>query len=216
MIILPLSLPRRPKESVQRSILCQQPIMPDLYIRQEVLPNLAKIDAILFDIDGVLLDVSASFRAATIETIQYFAVHTLGVEDTGKLLEIEDIEAFKFAGGFNDDWDLTCAAAALVVGKWTQTEAKDTATLRAAGPSWAEFTDALKRKGGGIVEAESFVLEMLNPTQRREFARSWNTRLVTRLFQEFYAGDDACKKTLRFRAGNDSRTWLLSARSAAD
>ena len=172
--------------------------MPELYIRQEVLPNLAKIDAILFDIDGVLLDVSESFRAATIETVQYFAVHSLGLEDTGKLLEVEDVEAFKFAGGFNDDWDLTCAAAALVVGKWTQTEARDTASLRAAGPSWTEFTDALKRKSGGIVEAESFVLEMLNPTQRREFARSWNTRLVTRLFQEFYAGDDACKKLYGF------------------
>lgn len=172
--------------------------MSELYIRQEVLPNLAKIDAILFDIDGVLLDVSGSFRAATIETIQYFAVNELGLEDTGKILEVEDIEAFKFAGGFNDDWDLTCAAAALVVGKWAQSNAKETAALRNVGTTWKEFTDTLKRKGGGIVEAENFVLEMLNPTQRREFARNWNTRLVTRLFQEFYAGDDACKKLYGF------------------
>ena len=172
--------------------------MSELYIRQEVLSNLAKIDAILFDIDGVLLNVADSFRAATIDTIQYFAVNELNLEDTGKLLEVEDIEAFKFAGGFNDDWDLTCAAAALVVGKWAQSGAKDTASLRALGTTWKEFTDALKRKGGGIVQAESFVLEMLNPTQRREFARNWNTRLVTRLFQEFYAGDDACKKLYGF------------------
>ncbi len=172
--------------------------MSELYIRQELLSNLHKIDAILFDIDGVLLDVSNSFRAATIETIQYFAVHELGLEDTGKLLEVEDVEAFKFAGGFNDDWDLTCAAGALVVGKWAQSGARDTATLRAFGTPWKEFTDALKRKGGGIVEAEGFVLEMLNPTQRREFARGWNTRLMTRLFQEFYAGDDACKKLYGF------------------
>ena len=174
--------------------------MPELYIRQEVLPNLAKIDAILFDIDGVLLDVSGSFRAATIETIQYFAVHELGLEDTGKLLEVEDVEAFKFAGGFNDDWDLTCAAGALVVGKWAQSGAQDTASLRDLGTTWKEFTDTLGRKGGGIVLAEGFVLEMLNPTQRRDFARAWNTRLMTRLFQEFYAGDDACKKLYGFES----------------
>ena len=37
--------------------------MPELYIRQEVLPDLAKIDAILFDIDARLfrLNLRAAF-----------------------------------------------------------------------------------------------------------------------------------------------------------
>ena len=172
--------------------------MSELFIRQELLKNLPKIDAILFDIDGVLLDVSDSFRAATIDTLQFFGTHSLELQESGPLLRVEDVEAFKFAGGFNDDWDLTCAAAALIVGKWAQTGAPDTATLASAGPSWKEFTDTLKRKGGGLQEAEGFVLEMLNPTQRREFARAWNPRQITRLFQEFYGGDDACQKLYGF------------------
>ena len=176
--------------------------MSELFIRQEMFKNLPLIDTILFDIDGVLLDVSGSFRSAIIETTQHVAVHSLGLEDTGKLLEPEDIELFKFAGGFNDDWDLTNAALALVTAKWAQHGAKDTAAIRALAPSWKEFTEAVKRRGGGFQEAEGYVLEiMLGPNQRREFARNWNSKLSIRIFQEFYAGDDACRELYGFRAG---------------
>ena len=172
--------------------------MSQLYIRQEVVRTLPQIDAILFDIDGVLLDVSGSFRQAIVETTQFFIKNTLGVEDSGKLLEPEEIELFKFAGGFNDDWDLTNAAVALCLAKWAQSGAKDTRAIREYGTSWREYTDAIKRKGGGLKQAEIFILEMLNSSERREFARHWNQKQVARLFQEFYAGDDACKELYDF------------------
>jgi HAD superfamily phosphatase len=172
--------------------------MSELFIRQDLFKSLPQIDAILFDIDGVLLDVSLSFRAAIVETTQHYAKNTLHLEDTGKLILPEEVELFKFAGGFNDDWDLTNAAVALVIAKWAQTGATDTQTIRDASPSWEEYTSAIKRRGGGLVEAEGFILEMLGSTERREFARHWNARLVTRLFQEFYGGDDACRDLYGF------------------
>ena len=172
--------------------------MSELFIRQETLKLLPQIDALLFDIDGVLLDVSKSFRVAITQTTQHFAVHTLNLENTGELLLPEEVELFKFAGGFNDDWDLTNAAVALVIAKWAQSGAKDTQAVRDESPSWAEFTAALKRRGGGLQEAEGFILEMLGSVERREFARAWQPRAVTRLFQEFYAGDDACHSLYGF------------------
>ena len=53
--------------------------------------------AFLFDMDGVLADVSLSFRAAIVKTGRIY-----GVE-----LSTEDIEECKALGGANDDWRLT-------------------------------------------------------------------------------------------------------------
>ncbi len=172
--------------------------MSELFIRQEILKNLPALDAILFDMDGVMLDVSLSFRAAIVETTQFYLTHQLELEDTGKLIEPEETELFKFAGGFNDDWDLTNACVAFLLGKWAQSGAKDTKTLREHGIDWREFTSTIKRKGGGLQQAEGFILEMLKPSERREFARAWNAKLVTRLFQEFYAGDSHCRELYGF------------------
>lgn len=172
--------------------------MSELFIRQEVLKNLPALDCILFDMDGVLLDVSLSFRAAIVDTTQFYITNQLELEDTGNLIEPEETELFKFAGGFNDDWDLTNAVVAFLIGKWAQSGAKDTKTLREFGPDWLEFTTSLKRKGLGLPGAEGYILEMLKPGERREFARAWNQKLVTRLFQEFYGGDSACRDLYGF------------------
>jgi HAD superfamily hydrolase (TIGR01548 family) len=166
--------------------------MSELFIKQELFKVLPTVDAILFDVDGVLLDVSQSFRAAICDTVQHFAVHQLELTNNYPLLTPEETEFFKFAGGFNDDIDLTQAAVMLITAKLTMTEARDTQSIHELAPTWRDYTDGIKRAGGGLVRAEGYILEMLTPNQRRDFARAVNFKLVTRLFQEFYAGDDAC------------------------
>lgn len=67
---------------------------------QRLTSTLAKAldpEAIIFDLDGVLADVSRSYRAAIIETAAAF-----GVEVTSEM-----IGEAKAAGYANDDWDLT-------------------------------------------------------------------------------------------------------------
>jgi len=54
--------------------------------------------AILFDIDGVLIDVSCSYRKTIQETVRFF---------TGKTVSSEQIQDLKEQGGYNNDWDLT-------------------------------------------------------------------------------------------------------------
>lgn len=56
-------------------------------------------EAILLDMDGVMVDVSQSYRDAIILTAKHF-----GVEITG-----EDISAFKARGDANNDWKVTHA-----------------------------------------------------------------------------------------------------------
>ena len=58
------------------------------------------IKAILFDMDGVLVDVSGSYRRAIQETVYYF---------TGRRVHPHMIQRYKNRSGFNDDWSLTHA-----------------------------------------------------------------------------------------------------------
>lgn len=59
-----------------------------------------EIQALLFDMDGVLVDVSRSYRRAIEETVEHF---------TGRKIDSNTIQRYKNHGGFNDDWKLTHA-----------------------------------------------------------------------------------------------------------
>jgi HAD superfamily phosphatase len=53
---------------------------------------------IVFDMDGVLVEVMQSYREAIRETVRHF---------TGKLVSHDEIQDFKNAGGWNNDWVLS-------------------------------------------------------------------------------------------------------------
>jgi HAD superfamily phosphatase len=55
-------------------------------------------DLIIFDMDGVLVDVSESYRAA----IQATVLHFTGSEPTN-----DEVQVWKNRGGYNDDWRLS-------------------------------------------------------------------------------------------------------------
>jgi len=67
-----------------------------------------KLDILIFDMDGVLIDVSGSYRRTIQKTVQIFFETCLGVKKgKANLVTEEDISFFKSVGGFNNDWDLT-------------------------------------------------------------------------------------------------------------
>ncbi len=55
---------------------------------------------LIFDMDGVLVDVSESYRETIQQTVEHF---------TGKRVTRETIQAWKNRGNFNDDWALSTA-----------------------------------------------------------------------------------------------------------
>ena len=73
--------------------------------------TLNQIDALVFDMDGVLVDVSRSYRAAIIRTVNIFFSQGMRLPADGDtpLLTPDDVSLLKNAGGFNNDWDLTTA-----------------------------------------------------------------------------------------------------------
>ncbi|QDV05997.1 Histidinol-phosphate aminotransferase [Planctomycetes bacterium Poly30] len=64
---------------------------------RSALLTIERPEAILFDMDGVLVDVSGSYRRAIIETARRYGVTVSG----------DDIETLKSEGNANDDWRVT-------------------------------------------------------------------------------------------------------------
>ena len=60
---------------------------------------------ISFDMDGVLVEVTESYRRAVIATFETVLSEEFGVED--KKLSFLDVQLFKDTGIFNNDWILT-------------------------------------------------------------------------------------------------------------
>lgn len=66
------------------------------------------VEIVVFDMDGVLVDVSRSYREAIKKTIALYLKRVLGIRgDTRSLVSDADIVAFKEIGGMNNDWDVT-------------------------------------------------------------------------------------------------------------
>jgi len=60
-------------------------------------------DLLVFDMDGVLADVSDSYREAIVQCVLHF---------TGRRISRDQIQDYKNQGGWNNDWDLSQKIAA--------------------------------------------------------------------------------------------------------
>jgi len=80
-----------------------------IYIDDSGIDVLNEIDAIIFDCDGVLIDVSKSYDLAILKTTQYVLENFAKINNTIDV-DFKIIDGFKSTGGFNDEVDLTYAA----------------------------------------------------------------------------------------------------------
>jgi len=128
------------------------------------------VDAVVLDVDGVLVDVADSYRRAIVESIE--TVY-------GRTIRKRDIQAFKDAGGFNNDWELTDAAALFVLAK---------------GEGFAlgvdEYTERIAAEGGGVDAAERVVRAELGGNATERVRRDWDRERLRDVFQQLYLGAD--------------------------
>jgi HAD superfamily hydrolase (TIGR01548 family) len=126
-------------------------------------------DALVLDVDGVLVDVADSYRRCIVESIE--RLYGATVSDDG-------VQAFKDAGGFNNDWELTDAAALFVL-------ARDD-----IGMDVAAFADAVAERGGGLDAAEAVVDEQLSPAVGERVRDRWDPERLRETFQTLYLGSE--------------------------
>ena len=93
---------------------------------------------IIFDVDGVLVDVRGSFHRTTLETVRFF---------TGRRVQPAELHRWKNRPGFNDDWKLSTAWVQSLGGKFEYEEVK------------SKFVDLYWGKNGrGNVAREKWLL----------------------------------------------------------
>ena len=163
--------------------------MSETTVKPGVSELLARLDTLIFDVDGVLLDVRDSIRAVNVQAVPVYLRTLPGWRAPDDLLTSDDIERFKQAGGFNDDWDLTCAAVLLYLWKGARENSGDAAVLHPLSPTIAEFTNDIGARGGWLRAAEAVVFEATTPDHEKTIRAQYDKKLAGRIFQELWAGD---------------------------
>ncbi|GCE26003.1 haloacid dehalogenase [Dictyobacter alpinus] len=160
---------------------------PDL-----VLPR--PFDTLLFDVDGVLIETVASFRAANIAVTTYIVGTLHGLEwDRNRQqapVTQADIAVFKQAGGFNSDWDMCYLLAALATSRLR--EWRDSALGSRSTEEWGTLAHEAAQNGvgGRTWVEETFPASALTPYD-----------VVVDIFNESYWG----VRELRNRLGREPR-----------
>ncbi|HPC77309.1 MAG TPA: HAD hydrolase-like protein [bacterium] len=150
-------------------------------------------EIIVFDIDGVLIDTLPSFRVAVSRTVQYYITEILKYDDTGLFILPEEVQFFKIAGGFNDDWVLSQSIILFFIYKAITSGLKDTRSVRLIPPSFEDFTRDISCIGEGLEKVEKYISNMDNNIIS-EIKSRLDKELVIRIFQEIYAGSEDMKR----------------------
>ena len=75
-----------------------------VYINEGAISELAQVDTIVFDCDGVLLDVRKAYNVAIAATTKYIIKALTGTIVPETIFDSDLNHAFKRTGGFNNDW----------------------------------------------------------------------------------------------------------------
>ncbi|WP_020221777.1 TIGR01548 family HAD-type hydrolase [Halarchaeum acidiphilum] len=129
-----------------------------------------QVDTVVLDVDGVLVDVADSYRRAIVESVE--RVH-------GDTIAKADVQAFKDAGGFNNDWTLSDAAALYVL-----------ASREGLAMDVAAYTDEIEKRGGGLDAAEAVVAAALDEDARERTYDEWDPAELRAVFQALYLGSE--------------------------
>jgi len=74
-------------------------------VRKDRISQIRKVDGIIFDCDGVLIDVRKSYNKAISKSVAYILEEMTGYPVPESLISDEIIHRFRRTGGFNNDWD---------------------------------------------------------------------------------------------------------------
>ncbi|MGO8673755.1 MAG: HAD family hydrolase [Capsulimonadaceae bacterium] len=155
---------------------------------EELLP---RIDGLLFDMDGVLLDITHSIRPCCCLTVPFYLREIRGWAAGDDLVTPAEIELFKNAGGFNDDTQLVAAIILHYLVKEHEHPGSTAETLSVFQPSVARFAARVAERGGGLAAAEKACLEGLTFDDRTVVQAEYRKDIITRVFMEHFAGEES-------------------------
>jgi HAD superfamily hydrolase (TIGR01548 family) len=163
---------------------------------------------LIFDVDGVLVDVSGTYWRSALDTVRYL---------TGKHVTYAELHKWKSKPGFNDDWSMVSA--------WVTSLGKPI-SYDEARAAFEKFYWGSDGKPGNVrnekilvtprqIEkwAGRFELNLFTGRTRQEFSFSFDNWPATKYFRTIVTMDDARKKPHpeglhRILAGRDPATAI--------
>jgi HAD superfamily phosphatase len=138
----------------------------------------SRVRAVIFDVDGVLLDARASYHAVAEEAARRAVGEVLGEPCTAPFDRDREVPQFKAAGRFNDDWEMARGIALLLHLR-----------QRGAVPGLQRFLQAAQGTGvAGLANALPLI------------AASYPQERISRLCGALYGGRSHCRELFGFDA----------------
>jgi HAD superfamily hydrolase (TIGR01548 family) len=148
----------------------------------------AQVRAVIFDVDGVLLDARPSYHAVAEEAARRAIAPIVGeaAARAAPFDRVPEVAQFKAAGNFNDDWEMSRAIALVLLIR---------ARRGPAAPSLSELLASAQGRGvEGLTAAHAGELADLTPAQRDALGH----RAIAITCGALYGGQSHCRALFGF------------------
>jgi len=193
-----------------------------IYIKKDRVNNLAEIDTIVFDCDGVLIDVRNAYNVAIAATTRIIIEAFTGTIIPEAIFSSELNYSYKRTGGFNNDWSHAYALIMRILAEVPNEEISELdrlaeESLKYDSPKQRfDFIagkvknnipiDSLYQKlmefsiqldDSGVKKVDSLLLQRigLNIKNALKFRGDVGESIISTLFEELFLGSDLFKET---------------------
>lgn len=160
-----------------------------IYVHDSRIKEIGEIDAVIFDCDGVLIDITKSYDLAIVKTTQYILKNFAKIDDAMDV-DFKIIDGFKSTGGFNDEVDLTYAAIiSLVAAKKLK---KDQMKFI--------FNVIENADSSGIVSVEKYVENLVDVSDIKKilsYPGTHDQNPLYQIFDQFFYGPELYQKLFK-------------------
>ena len=151
--------------------------------------NDLEIDSIIFDCDGVLIDIKKSYDQTINATTKYVLENFAGITDSIDI-DFKIIDGFKSTGGFNDEVDLTYASIlSLVAAKKLKHD-----------PTEFIFSVINNSDSTGIKSVENFLKKQTDISEiikKLSYPGSHSENILYRIFDQLFYGPELYSKIFK-------------------
>jgi len=155
-----------------------------IYVNDSFDPT--NIDSIIFDCDGVLVDITNSYDQTIVKTTKYVLETLAKINDSIKI-DFKIIDGFKSTGGFNDEVDLTYAAIISIV------------AAKKLNKDQTEFINLVIKNSDstGIKSVENFLKNQIDISEiikQLSYPGSHKDNILYQIFDQLFYGPELYSK----------------------